>query len=99
MTPDQIDKAIKRSSMDEPPYEGKPSAKRLTGESKQAFLDQVETFFTIEPNYDIANVVDLPGFDECFNYTLINYYYTKDTDPSTVIDSYRVWSDGKVTQT
>jgi hypothetical protein len=51
----------------------------------------------MSPNYDTAHVVDLPGFDECFNYTLINYYYTKDTDPTTVIDSYRVWSDGKVT--
>jgi hypothetical protein len=59
MSPDQLDKAIKRSAMDEPPYEGKPSAKRLDGEMKQAFLDQVETFFTIDPNYDTAHVAQL----------------------------------------
>lgn len=98
MTPDQIDKAIKRSAADEPAYEGRPSAKRLTGDSKQAFLNQVETAFTVDPNYDTVNVVDLPGYDECFNYTLINYYYTRDTDPTTYLDCYRVYSDGKVTR-
>ncbi len=98
MTPDQLDKAIKKSSMDEPPYEGKPSAARLAGESKQAFLDQVELFFTIDPNYDTVNVVDLPGFNDCFDYTLINYYYTRDTDPTTYLDCYRVYTDGKVTR-
>jgi len=98
MSPDQLDKAIKRSSMDEPPYEGKPSAKRLTGDSKQGILDQVEAKFTVAPNYDSVNVVDLPGYDECFPYFLINYYYTNDADPTTTLDCYRVYTDGKVEQ-
>ena len=96
MSPDQLDKAIKRSSMDEPPYEGKPSAARLSGDSKQGILAQVEAAFPVDPNYDHVNVVDLPGYDECFSYFLINYYYTRDTDPRTYLDCYRVYTDGKV---
>jgi len=98
MTPDQLDKAIKRSSMDVPPYEGKPSAPRLSGDSKQGILAQVEAAFTVDPNYDIVHVVDFPSYDKCFNYFLINYYYTQDKDPTTYLECYRVYTDGKVTR-
>lgn len=82
--------------MDEPEYTGRPSATRLEGDSKQSILDQVEDKFTVAPNYDTVNVVDMPGFDDCFDYFLVNYYYTNAADPVTTLDCYRVYTDGKV---
>lgn len=97
MSPDQLDKAIKRSAMDEPPYEGRKSAPRLEGEDKDTVVATVVEAMDVNQNYDHVLVFDYPAYDECFNFMLVNFYYTQDVDPTTRIAAYRVWSDGKVT--
>jgi hypothetical protein len=96
---DKLDKAIKASSEDEPPFSRPPSPKRLTGDAKDAVLALVDnSSLSVPPSYTHVNVVDFIGFNpETFDYILVNYYYEHDTDPRTRIISRRVWSNDKVT--
>ena len=96
---DKLDKAIKASSEDEPPFSRPPSPKRLTGDAKDAVLALVDnSSLSVPPSYTHVNVVDFIGFNpDTFDYILVNYYYEHDTDPRTRIISRRVWSNDKVT--
>ena len=96
---DRLDKAIKASSEDEPPFSRPPSPKRLIGDAKDSVLALVDnSSLSVPPSYTHVNVVDFIGFNpDVFGYILVNYYYEHDTDPRTRIIARRVWSNDKVT--
>lgn len=96
---DRLDKAIKASSEDEPPFSKPPGPKRLTGDAKASVLTLIDNSdLSVPPSYEHVNVVDFIGFNpDTFNYILVNYYYEHDEDPRTRIISRRVYSNDKVT--
>jgi len=98
---DRLDKAIKASSEDEPPFSRPPSPKRLQGDAKDSVLALVDNSpLSVPPSYTHVNVVDFIGFNpDTFDYFLVNYYYEHDKDPRTRIISRRVYpnNNNKVT--
>jgi len=96
---DKLEKAIKASSEDEPPFSRPPSPKRLQGDAKDSVLALVDSSpLSVPPSYNHVNVVDFIGFNpDAFDYILVNYFYEHDEDPRTRIISRRVWSNDKVT--
>jgi hypothetical protein len=98
MSPDQREKAIKKSAMDIPPYEARPSAPRLEGSEKDSLVKTVIAAKDVPMNYDAVNVFNYTAFDENFDHMLLNFYYTNPTDPTTTILSYRAYTSGNITE-
>ncbi len=96
---DRMDKAIKASSEDAPPFTRPPGPKRLTDAAKESVLAAVDRSpLSVPPNYYQVNVIDFIGFNpDVFNYILVNYYYEHDKDPRTRIISRRIYANDKVT--
>jgi len=92
-----LDKAIKASAMDEPKVTGRKSAPRLAGEAKASLVAEVVKAKNVNQNYDHVIVFNYPEYDDCWDHMLINFYYTQDTDPATIIKAYRVYESGDIT--
>ena len=98
MSPDQLDKAIKRSAMEVPPWEGRASAPRLEGEEKDSLVTSLIEAKDVPLNFDSVIVFNYPALYEEFDHMLVNFYYSNITDPTTTIKSYRVYTSGKMTE-
>lgn len=96
MSPDQLEKAIKKSAMDVPPWEGRKSAPRLEGSEKEDLVKSLIEAKDVPLNYVAVNVINYPAYDENFDHMLVNFYYTNDTDPTTTIKAYRVYVSGDI---
>ncbi len=86
------DRAIKKSAANEPEYEPRPKADRLTsGPLYDAVRSLVDK--KVDPSWIHCKVMDYPSFDPAFQWYRINYYYQHDTDPTTTLDSFVVTVD------
>jgi len=85
------DRAIKKSSENEPDYVPRISAKRLEGAEAAAVINAID-----EPypgDYTHVHVIDFPGYDPAFTWYRVNFYYEADEDPTTRIKSFIVTKD------
>lgn len=91
-----IDRAIKKSSENEPEYVAKPSAQRLKGKERNEIVAAVMESQNVAENYTHVHVTDYPTFNKIWDHMLVNFYYQHDSDPTTTIASFRYYLDGTV---
>lgn len=100
MTPDQLDRAIKESSMDTSGFTmlRTPCPVLRSGSEfdriKAAALPHAGPGYTHVKAFDYE--AHMPGWPHG---QLINFYYDNETDPRTTLECFRVWSDGRVERT
>ena len=98
---DAMERAIKKSSEDTSGFEPlRTSPTRLkSGVIFDADRLAVEARFAVDPSYVACIVIDYINHDDRWDHNLVNFYYDNDEDPTTTIDSYRVYEDGRVEST
>lgn len=95
-----MERAIKKSAEDTSGFTPRPSPKRLKqGETHDREVGMVKANAVVTPGYVASIVVDYRSHSDIWDHNLVNFYYSHDEDPTTTIESFRVYDTGKVTTT
>ena len=98
---DAMERAIKKSAEDTSGFTPlRNSPPRLkTGTVHAENLAACLRTAVVTPGYDTVIVVDYRNHSDIWDHNLVNFYYSNDSDPTTTIESFRVYDNGMVTTT